>query len=454
MPRSWALRMRPAAVHAAYEWKVLEDCWSLRNLGLRLVTELEWHTAQPELSERVEAEMLKSCTQCRKPWMQDVAVTCDRCLQGRKSDARYESAVAYGKRRCCCPRLPDGTIGAEAVHDTSRSRRPVQRWSAQEDDAIRDRYAHAGAQWKLLRGIHARVFDERARTPQGLRSRTVALGLVPGKKGTTHGNASANARAAAAQAAEVVPLGTAVGTDAGRRVLKAELTPLVQVGALQLDKAVEHRDVTRKAGVRFVKLKAIMAVKNAEMPTEYRKHKCRIVAQGCILRDGDGRFATPEPFKHKKPPGLSSVRATMSRCLLAYSWEAEAVFLDVDSAYLHTKLSRNPTYGTLQTLLSLLNGSLQQALLERLRRMKKPVVHLPLALYELARAGSDFTEHGRREMLAMAWRESVVSDLMHVSVQRVRINTIDECTKSTCMLETSRESVKLDRENFWRSSAR
>ncbi|KAA8497516.1 hypothetical protein FVE85_5101 [Porphyridium purpureum] len=87
---------------------------------------------------------------------------------------------------------------------------------------------------------------------------------------------------------------------------------LYELGVLQFESAVEHDAVARQMGARFVKLKGIMAIKNAEMPAEYRKRKFRSVAYGCIVKEGDGRLAEPDPFPYDKPPGLMSIRAFMS----------------------------------------------------------------------------------------------------------------------------------------------
>ncbi|KAA8490752.1 Transposable element Tc3 transposase [Porphyridium purpureum] len=224
--------------------------------------------------------------------------------------------------------------------------------------------------------------------------------------GAAHQDAASSSIGADLGVAKVVAFATHALTEAGRFAFTKEMQTLIGSGALPFHKAFGKSEAARVKHSRVDNLKSIMAVKDHEMPPEHRVLKCRVVAQGCHITDADGRRAPPETLQFDRTPGLSSIRAAVSVTLHVHSAAADAMFFDIDAAYVHAPLKGNPTFAHFKAMLPFLDGVLPRNDMRKIATLKDPVVPLPVALYGLPRAGFDFSAHAREKLTGARWQES------------------------------------------------
>ncbi|KAA8499353.1 Copia protein [Porphyridium purpureum] len=318
------------------------------------------------------------------------------------------------------------------VPTTTASREEYERrsWSTEMDDALRAGYAAHGPKWKTICDTGGEALSGVGGL--ALRSHASAIGLL-GEKATglgkhRRGRTAGDIRARQAVlnvaqqmqsesaapgcdslhlgVAEVVSFATHSRTQAGRLAFTKEMNTLISSGALPFQKALGRCEAARVPNARFVKLKPILAIKNSEMPPEHRMLKCRIVAQGCHITDVDGKRAPPETPQFDRPPGLSSIRAAVSVALHVHGAAADALFFDIDAAYVHAPLRGNPTFAYFKSLVPFLEGIVTRHVLRKIASLKDPVVPLPMALYGLPRAGFDYSAYARQKLCAAHWSES------------------------------------------------
>ncbi|KAA8498460.1 Copia protein [Porphyridium purpureum] len=331
-------------------------------------------------------------------------------------------------------------IGADdaRVKRNSRDGRSLKGcWSDQQCAAINEGFARLGPKWSRIVQESGAVLA--SRSAKDVRSKAQALGLLGseaqglgehrrGKSGSLRrariksvDQAQKRVTARAENVSipfvgttalvnellvtEVIEPTRAMASEAGREAFVRELNALRSVGALPLNKAVEHTSAVNIRGAQFVKLKAIFGIKNSELGQAARKHKCRLVCQGCVVKDAYGGLVE-DPFEWEKPPGLVAFRATMSAAVMEHGSKADAGFFDVDNAYVHAKLRGPPTFVELGGLVQWIEGCVTKAELLKLKKMKRPVLQLPMALYGLPRSGSDFGAHARERLLSLGWKES------------------------------------------------
>ncbi|KAA8494423.1 Copia protein [Porphyridium purpureum] len=367
--------LRPAAARWVAEWKSLPDHWPVRRLGLRAADETPALVLSPERGDPHE-------------------------FTGVMNDAPVARVGSPG----------DGRTWKRA-------------WSEEECAAVRDGFERLGPKWARIKKESGDILV--SRSSKDVRSKAQALGLLGpeaqglaehrrGKSGAARrervrtASTDLHSMVREALVTEVIDAEEAMQSRPGRLAFEKELKALRKMGALPLEKAMEKADADRVPGSQFVKLKAIFAIKNAELGIDARRHKCRLVAQGCVVKNANGRLVV-DPFAWEKPPGLVAVRAAISAAILEHGDEADGGFLDVDNAYVHAKLGGPPTFVELGGLLPLLNGCVLPGEFRKLEKMCRPVVRLPFALYGMPRSGSDFGAFARKQLLGLGWRE-VTSD--------------------------------------------
>lgn len=405
--------LRPVAVRKVLEFKLMDNTYPFRKLKLRGELEqdaLEFDEkkdrekpgegngqspegtseSRSELSGQLNKQGLKFCSKCKKPIFRHKEATCARCVAGPGSGETHRRDSTCFKQACQCPRLMStGELVPKLNTEVAEPIRRAETNGANMKTAL-----------PMSRLQHAMNMSKTSGLLEALNSNNATL------HSTSQLQTTVLDPLYFVNVAEILPMKSAMETSEGQDAFKQELLSLIAVGALQFKSATEHRMAKLTKNARFVRLKPIMGVKNSEMPKQFQKHKCRIVAQGCIVKNGDGSIADPDIFPFDKPPGLISMRCAMSTALLEYGADAEAAFFDIDCAYLHAPLGGDPTFGTLEALLPYLKESLPSKEVKRLMQMERPVVRLGLALYGLTRSGSDFASHAREVLLGKRWKES------------------------------------------------
>ncbi|KAA8494477.1 Copia protein [Porphyridium purpureum] len=315
-------------------------------------------------------------------------------------------------------------------------------WSADMNNALSAGYEKHGPNWSLigesggesLRGIgskglrsHAAAMGLLGERAMGLKEHrrgiktgnTRAMQMVLGVAqlaqqetteeglGAQHGRtASCSGEVVELGVAEIVPFADHAHTKPGRIAFQKEMQTLIGSGALPFHKVVSKHEAARAKQARFVNMKPIMAIKNSEMPPEHRVLKCRVVAQGCHITDATGRRAPPEVPQFDRPPGLSSIRAAVSVALHTHGEAADAMFFDIDAAYVHAPLLGSPTFAYFKSLMPFLDSVLPRADMRKISSIPNPVVPIPMALYGLPRAGFDYSAYAREKLCAAHWKES------------------------------------------------
>ncbi|KAA8490617.1 Retrovirus-related Pol polyprotein from transposon TNT 1-94 [Porphyridium purpureum] len=409
--------LRPSAIRKVGEWKPLPDKWPLRRLALRppdeaIATGDQWSRARDNAPDRA------FCTQCKK--IVGGSTECEKCILGPAPSRRHTGDGACRQMHCQCYRDEHGKLASRAQY-----RRIELPWSPAEDIAISEGIARFGEDWLAIAGRPA--FFMRGRKPAGLRARAAELGVLPvhaaaasdaTRNDATRAESSSNAtytsaatggpedEAAGLGVAEVVATAVAMATPAGRHALASELRALTSTGALPFRRTMDKAVAARVPNAQFVKLKLLFNKKNSEMPPSFHKTKCRIVAQGCVVLDADGRRAREEPYPFDRPPGLLAIRASMSMALMLHGPSADGAFFDVTCAYPSAPLGGRPTFGYLRDLVPVVKGLVSEADYRKMAACSEPVVELPQALYGMKRSGSDFSHDARERVRRLGWQES------------------------------------------------
>ncbi|KAA8491984.1 Copia protein [Porphyridium purpureum] len=180
----------------------------------------------------------------------------------------------------------------------------------------------------------------------------------------------------------------ALASSAGREAMQKEVDLMIRFKVWD-EQPISREEALKVPGARFVRTHFIFGLKFAELPEEFRKVKCRLVAGGNRIWDASGKV-TQDVFDYEVPAGLSAIRMLIA---LAAILGLKIVSFDVTSAYLHADLSGPPTFAMLPRHVP--GGG--DGLVVRLRR----------ALYGLPRSGSDFSIDARRRLQKFGW------DLIH-----------------------------------------
>lgn len=433
--------LKPQATRRVLEFRLEPEILPFRKLKLRGPEEQEVlnpvrNEAPPAPIDMVEGTRScgKYCRSCSKPVFRHSQAKCERCRKGPGHGYSHTNDMTCFKQACKCPRLmstnelvDNMNVRVVGAHDSKNDRMRPNALSDDEQQCIRVSKALHQIPSDARKGLLELLPGDRTRSKVIAQ---VGLGtpLYPKRVYTSRCTMDAPVKREEAavkcsltptssprhlcklgydvNVAEVLPMKSAMKSIKGKVAFKKEFNSLVEMGVLRLQHAVEYRDVAHNKDARFVKLKPIMAVKNSEMPVSFHVHKCRIVGQGCIVKNGNGFIAEPDQFPFDKPPSLMSMRCALSKALLEFGKEADAAFFDIDSAYLHAPLLGNPTYGTLEALLPFMKDVLSPKELTRLLKMERPVIKLNQALYGLTRSGSDFAAHARGKLMEKGWKES------------------------------------------------
>mmetsp|Transcript_4370 Transcript_4370/g.10695 ORF Transcript_4370/g.10695 Transcript_4370/m.10695 type:complete len:964 (-) Transcript_4370:161-3052(-) len=190
---------------------------------------------------------------------------------------------------------------------------------------------------------------------------------------------------------ELLDFQETMATPDGRAAMDKELAAINDMNALDLNNPIEFNEARKIQRSVVVKLKGILSKKNADMPVDWQLIKGRLVAQGCVLKDGNNRMASGGYFQYDKPASLLGLRFALaySRCLP----EGDVACFDIDSAYLSADLGGPPCFGRLP----------KEMWPESWTGMTDPVVRVNKALYGLKRAGSDFSMEARRRLKSLEW---------------------------------------------------
>ncbi|KAA8496418.1 Retrovirus-related Pol polyprotein from transposon TNT 1-94 [Porphyridium purpureum] len=423
--------MRPAAARWVQEWKLLKEKYPVVRKQLRPVEEEFARPPDPKPVADDEGQQYPGSGRNDKS-----DETGETSETETPADPREKSnEIETGFKECVRANGTEAPPTGPLATVDGRSRKGS--WSSEQIAAISGGFTRLGPKWSQI--IKESKAALAGKTAKDVRSKAQALGLLgsqaQGLGEHRRGRSGALRRArvkfvevaekgVSARAEKVsVPLAgatalvqellvtqvieskSAMASSAGRDAFVRELTALRSVGALPLEKAVERRTATRTPHAQFVKLKAVFGIKNAELGPSAWKHKCRLVCQGCVVRDATGTLVV-NPFDWEKPPGLVAIRAALSAALLEHGEHADAAFFDVDNAYVHAPLGGPPTFVELAGLTRWLRGCIPSSLSSKLEAMERPVVRLPMALYGLPRSGSDFGAHARSRLEGLGWKES------------------------------------------------
>ncbi|KAA8498096.1 Retrovirus-related Pol polyprotein from transposon TNT 1-94 [Porphyridium purpureum] len=178
--------------------------------------------------------------------------------------------------------------------------------------------------------------------------------------------------------------GAALASEQGRAAMEKEVKSMLKFGVWD-ESPLTLEEARRQPGARFVRTHFIFGLKFAEMPEEFRKGKCRLVAGGNRIWGSDGA-ATNDIFDYETPAGLSAIRMIIA---VAAILGLQIVSFDISSAYLHADLSGPPTFAYLP---------------REICDSKGTVVRLRKALYGLPRSGSDFSQDARRRLQKFQWK--------------------------------------------------
>ncbi|KAA8491889.1 Retrovirus-related Pol polyprotein from transposon TNT 1-94 [Porphyridium purpureum] len=178
--------------------------------------------------------------------------------------------------------------------------------------------------------------------------------------------------------------GAALASEQGRAAMEKEVKSMLRFGVWD-ENPLTLEEARRQPGARFVRTHFIFGLKFAEMPEEFRKVKCRLVAGGNRIWGSDGA-ATNDIFDYETPAGLSAIRMIIA---VAAILGLQIVSFDISSAYLHADLSGPPTFAYLP---------------REICDSKDTVVRLRKALYGLPRSGSDFSQDARRRLQKFQWK--------------------------------------------------
>ncbi|KAA8498070.1 Copia protein [Porphyridium purpureum] len=264
-------------------------------------------------------------------------------------------------------------------------RKPRVSWSREEDQAIMDGLRLFGwGKWERTLQEYKAVFRD-SRNGKDVRARAHNMGL-----------SEENWRQRAGVAPETPQLNLttllqtsqALASSAGREAMQKEVDLMIRFKVWD-EQPISREEALKVPGARFVRTHFIFGLKFAELPEEFRKVKCRLVAGGNRIWDASGKV-TQDVFDYEVPAGLSAIRMLIA---LAAILGLKIVSFDVTSAYLHADLSGPPTFAMLPRHVP--GGG--DGLVVRLRR----------ALYGLPRSGSDFSQDARRRLQKFGW------DLIH-----------------------------------------
>ena len=185
--------------------------------------------------------------------------------------------------------------------------------------------------------------------------------------------------------------------------IKKELRAHLQAGTFDMDNILEKDEVPEDKTTRantFVRGKFVYCIKNYELPSSEHTYKARLVAQGCNVRDQNGRKVLADPLElpYDVPGGIETLRIFLSMCnALGY----EGLVSDIDYAYLHANLGGGPVYMYLPKELAPPG-------------MRKPVARLKKALYGLQRSGGDFAHHARSILEKLGYKSCDIDRNLYI----------------------------------------
>mmetsp|Transcript_6096 Transcript_6096/g.10979 ORF Transcript_6096/g.10979 Transcript_6096/m.10979 type:complete len:1225 (+) Transcript_6096:2114-5788(+) len=222
--------------------------------------------------------------------------------------------------------------------------------------------------------------------------------------------------------AKVHPLAQAAIQDEVQKMLNSTVFSWKEVLPRHIAQRIEN--------AQFVKAHFIMGIKNYELPNHEHRWKARLVAQGCILKNSKGKRVASSEFAFDAPASLQAIRFVL--------WNAcqdgnDAVFADIEAAYLTAYLKGPPTFVTLP------NEILPKACQE----VNDPVFPLMKALYGLPRSGSDFTHYLRKQVLSLGWRQSQMDTNLYFKGSLAMALYVDDVAMSGRTDEVTKEFAAL-----------
>ncbi|KAA8493144.1 Retrovirus-related Pol polyprotein from transposon TNT 1-94 [Porphyridium purpureum] len=180
-------------------------------------------------------------------------------------------------------------------------------------------------------------------------------------------------------------------TAEGQKAIDKEVSTLVKLGAWDPSNVMERRDAASRFGdAIYVRGKVILSLKHAEEP-ERAKLKARVVAQGCVLRNGEGAKVCGGDFPLEKAVSLSSFRTALA---IATASGLDVAFFDITAAYLISRLGGPRTFISLPP----------EACPSAWESYDDPVVELLGALYGMPRSGADYGMEARKRLVHAGWR--------------------------------------------------
>jgi hypothetical protein len=344
-----------ASIITSRDVKLLNSVYPGRQLGLRPSADLIFYKILGGDGIMQTQQICMQCSQVRPSF----PISCVKCIKNESSNQSHarDETCHYG--RCRCKNLP---LYAQAESDQSLC------WNSEEDEDV-------GCTDERMEAI-----EENSETiPYPYDSRLDVF--EPLLQEESFVSATPEVSPYLAGVARTLPLDKYINTNEGAAAINEELENMVHHEVWKYDEMIpKHVAAKQNPSAVFVPTRLLLVEKNFELPRSERKLKARLIAQGCLSRNSEGkRVKSSNDFPYESPVSLLSFR-------LAMWWLSQpgmkAAFADVKSAYLHA-----PLEGALVFL------SLPQDFRpDSWRDVVDPVVPARKAIYGLSQSGADFAK--------------------------------------------------------------